>query len=179
MSIPLLSLNLKGQGNSCQVFLEPEILFFEGDLFINHAYTKTVRLRKDYEGIVYYKLRMESKSNEHLQVDLRSQGHTIQIMGTDLGGLIESKIQSDKEIEIELTIRSSECGDMSGFFYIEVQDGAPLSFQFRANFKGPTLKLIEPIVDYGLMKINTSSKYRINVENTCAIPCEVSIKNIS
>ncbi len=72
MSIPLISMNLKGQGNSCQVFLEPQLLIFEGDMFIGQKYTKSVRLRKDYEGIVYYKLRMEGKSSEDLEVDLRT-----------------------------------------------------------------------------------------------------------
>lgn len=120
MSIPLLSLNLKGQGNSCQVFLEPEILFFEGDMFINHKYTKSLKLRKDYEGIVYYKLRMEGKSSENMIVEFKAQGQTIRSSGSDLGGIIDSSISSDKEIDIELTIESTECGDMSAYFYIEV-----------------------------------------------------------
>jgi hypothetical protein len=110
MSIPLIQLNLKGQGNSCQVFLEPPLLFFEGDMFINQTYTKTVKLRKDYDGIVYYKLRMEGKSSENLKVDLRTQGFQISSStGTDLGGIIESKIATDKEIEIEITLSSTEC----------------------------------------------------------------------
>lgn len=65
-------MNLKGQGNSCQVFLDPEILFFEGDMYINHTYTKSLKLRKDYEGIVYYKLRMEGKSSEGFNVELKT-----------------------------------------------------------------------------------------------------------
>jgi hypothetical protein len=120
MSIPLISMNLKGQGNSCQVFLEPEILIFEGDMFITQTYTKSVKLRKDYDGIVYYKLRMEGKSSEALKVDLRTQGYQIQSSGSDLGGMIESKIANDKEIEIEISLTSNQCGDASAFFYIEV-----------------------------------------------------------
>jgi len=71
---------------------------------------------------------------------------------------------------------SSALGDQSAFFYIEVQDGAPISFQVRASFKGPTIKIIEPVIDYGLVKINTSSKYRVTVENTSPIPCEVLLR---
>ncbi len=97
-------------------------------MFINHAYTKSVKLRKDYEGIVHYKLRMEGKTNEALSIELKTQGYTIKSTGSDLGGIIDSKIQEDKEIDIEITVQSSECGEMSTFFYIEVQDGAPLSF---------------------------------------------------
>ena len=97
-------------------------------MFINQTYTKSVKLRKDYDGIVYYKLRMEGKSSENLKVDLRTQGFQINSVGSDLGGIIDSKIASDKEIEIEITVSSSECGEQSAFFYIEVQDGAPISF---------------------------------------------------
>ena len=97
-------------------------------MFINQTYTKTVKLRKDYDGIVYYKLRMEGKSSENLKVDLRTQGFQITSIGSDLGGIIESKIASDKEIEIEITISSTECCEQTAFFYIEVQDGAPISF---------------------------------------------------
>jgi hypothetical protein len=72
---------------------------------------------------------------------------------------------------------SRKCGEANAFFYIEVQDGAPISFQCRATFRGPTLKLIEPVVDFGLLKINTTSKFRINIENTSPIPCEIMLKS--
>ncbi len=86
---------------------------FEGDMFINQTYTKSVKLKKDYDGIVYYKLGMEGKSSELLQVEVRAQGKQIlsAMHSSDLGGIIESKIQSDKEIDIEINITSSECGD--------------------------------------------------------------------
>ncbi len=72
MSVPIISMNLKGQGNSCQVFLEPDVLFFEGDMFINNTYTKTLKLRKDYDGSVHYRMRMEGKSSEGLTVEMRA-----------------------------------------------------------------------------------------------------------
>jgi len=37
-------------------------------MFINQQYTKSVKLRKDYEGIVHYKLRMEGKSSEAFKI---------------------------------------------------------------------------------------------------------------
>ena len=42
LSIPMVQFNLRGQGNSCQVTVEPPIAFFEGDTFINHEYRQTV-----------------------------------------------------------------------------------------------------------------------------------------
>ena len=89
-------------------------------MFINQSYTQSVKLRKDYDGIVYYKLRMEGKSSPNLNVDVRTQGYQITSSGLDLGGLIDSKIANDKEIEIQITLSSSMCGEQTAFFYVEV-----------------------------------------------------------
>ncbi len=89
-------------------------------MFIGQTYTKSVKLRKDYEGIVYYKLRMEGKSSPNLKVDIRTQGFQITSIGSDLGGMIESKIATDKEIDIEITLTSYECGEQVAFFFVEV-----------------------------------------------------------
>jgi hypothetical protein len=45
-----------------------------------------------------------------------------------MGPVVEAKMTEEKEIEIEISISSAECGDQCAFFYIEVEDGAPLSF---------------------------------------------------
>ena len=37
-------------------------------------------------------------------------------------------MKTEKEIDIELTIKSSECGEKIAYFFIEVEDGSPLSF---------------------------------------------------
>ena len=61
-------------------------------MFINHTYVKTLKLRKDYEGIVHYKLRMEGKSSPNFNVELKAQSYTIKSSGTDMGTIIDSKI---------------------------------------------------------------------------------------
>lgn len=65
------------------------------------------------------------------------------------------------------------------FFYIEIEDGAPFSFQVVCNFMGPLVKCLNPIVDYGLVKVNTFTDYEIEIENTSPIPAEILIKNSS
>lgn len=64
LSIPIISFNMRGQGNSCKVQISPPVLFFEGDNFINNVYTQKVSLIKMYEGSVKYKLRLEGKNSE-------------------------------------------------------------------------------------------------------------------
>ena len=70
LSIPMISFNLRGQGNSCKVDVEPSYCLFEGDTYINHEYTQSVVLKKLSEGQVKYTLRMEGKNRESFDIDI-------------------------------------------------------------------------------------------------------------
>jgi hypothetical protein len=55
LSIPMIQFNLRGQGNSCKVEIEPSsYCLFEGDTYINYEYTQDVKLKKRSEGQVKY-----------------------------------------------------------------------------------------------------------------------------
>ena len=62
---------------------------------------------------------------------------------------------AEGEVEFELTMESPNCGEKNAYFFVEIEDGEPITFQCNATFRGPVLKLIEPVCDYGLVKINT------------------------
>ena len=38
--------------------------------------------------------------------------------------------------------------------------------------------MLDPIADFGLVKVNTSEKYRITLENTSPVPAEVLIRSV-
>lgn len=42
---------------------------------------------------------------------------------------------------------------------------------------GPIVKCYNPIVDYGLVKVNSQTDYEIEIENTSPIEAEILIKN--
>ena len=50
LSIPMIQFNLRGQGNSCKVEVEPAFCRFQGDTFINHMYKQEITLKKRSEG---------------------------------------------------------------------------------------------------------------------------------
>jgi len=52
------------------VDVQPPITFFEGDCFVNQVYSETVKLLKMTQGVVHYKLRLESKNRDTFQCDL-------------------------------------------------------------------------------------------------------------
>jgi hypothetical protein len=71
-------------------------------------------------------------------------------------GVITGEIRSeDDEIEIEVTIKSKVCGEQIAYFYVEIADGAPITFQVRGQFRGPMVRVLDPVIDYGLVKVNT------------------------
>lgn len=73
LSIPLLHFNLRGQGNFCELEIDPPIVFFEEELFINsQPLIKTITLKKKSDGNLRFRIRLEGKSSENLQVALHS-----------------------------------------------------------------------------------------------------------
>lgn len=44
------------------------------------------------------------------------------------GGVIEGKIDGTDAIDLDITIKSEECGKAIAYFFIEIEDGAPVSF---------------------------------------------------
>lgn len=123
LSIPMITFNLRGQGNSCKVEVEPPISFFEGDLFINQKYSQTIRVNKITQGVVKYKLNLEQVNKETFNVTLKTQNMTL----ADRNDVIEGVIK-DNFIDVEVTVESSETGSSRAYFYIEIEDGPPVSF---------------------------------------------------
>jgi hypothetical protein len=97
LSIPMIQFNLRGQGNSCKVEVEPSFCQFEGDTYINHEYNQSVVLKKMSEGQVKYSLRMEGKNKDAFDIDIICQGKSL----SESDGVIHSVIDASED-EIEL-----------------------------------------------------------------------------
>lgn len=88
-------------------------------------------------------------------------------------GVIEA---SEEEINLSIVVQSAERGECMAYFYIEIEDGAPISFQVVSNFMGPIVKCYQPIVDYGLVKVNTQEDFEIELHNQSPIPADILLK---
>jgi hypothetical protein len=163
--------NLRGQGNSCQVAVEPPITFFEGDVFINHEYRRIVRLKKMADGVVKYKLRLEGQ-NRPFDIDIVADGVSL----NQSNGLVEGQIKGDS-IDLEYVIKSKERGLALAYCYVEIEDGPPISFQCQADFCGPCLENANPVINVGLSKVNTLKTQVIQLKNTSPVPAEFLVKS--
>lgn len=94
------------------------------------------------------------------------------------GGVIHSIIDAaDEYIDLKIVVNSKERGKCLAYFYIEIEDGAPCSFHVECDFMGPIVKCHHPIIDYGLVKVNSHQDFEIELENTSPIGAEILIKN--
>ena len=100
---------------------------------------------------MHYKLRMESKNRDTFRCDVRVEGGQTLTDSTDM---IEGEISSDK-LDFQIQVSSEECGKAIACFYIEIEDGPPVSFSVQADFRGPIVELLEPVVNLELAKVNT------------------------
>jgi len=90
--------------------------------------------------------------------------------------MIEGEISSDC-LDLKIQIQSKECGKALACFYIEIEDGPPVSFSVQANFRGPIVELLEPVVDLELSKVNTRQERTLTLLNDSPIPATFIIKN--
>jgi hypothetical protein len=60
---------------------------------------------------------------------------------------------------------------------IEIENGMPLAFKLEAEFTGAKVVVLETIVDFGLLKINSQHKFRLNIQNTSPIDAKILVKN--
>lgn len=172
LSIPIMHFNLRGQGNSCQVAVEPPITFFEGDTFIRHEYRRTVQLRKMTNGVVKYKLRLEGQ-NRPFDIDIKAAGESL---NAQPNGVISGEISVDS-IDLEFIIKSEQRGIALAYYYVEIEDGPPISFQCQADFCGPSLESRDPVINIGLSKVNTKKTQSIEIVNTSPISADFLIKS--
>lgn len=174
LSIPIIQFNLRGQGNSCQVDVQPPIAIFEGDTYIGQEYKQTVKLRKLSEGAIKYTMRMEGKNRDTFDVDLYAEGRSLE---QAQGAILTGEILTSDSIDLEIIISSSQVGPAIAYFFIEIEDGAPISFSCQAEFRGPIMHLEEPVIDVGLAKVNTTKHFSITLENQSPIPAAFILKS--
>lgn len=125
------------------------------------------------QGVVHYKLRMESKNRDSFSCDVMIQGGKTLRDDTEM---IEGEISEDC-LDLKIQIKSSECGKALACFYIEIEDGPPVSFSVQASFRGPIVELLEPVVDLELAKVNTRQQRTLTLLNDSPIPALFIIKN--
>ena len=167
--------SLRGQGNFKQLVVEPPILILDEELFIGKDYTETVTLVKKSDGSANYKMRLEGKNCEAFKCEIQD---ALSGAVCDGSSEIETSMEDQDSITLTINISSTKVGTKKAYFLIHPTDGIPLSFAVEARFTGPIVRIVEPSIDFGLLKINTKTKFRLNVENLSEIEAPVMIKHI-
>ena len=71
-------------------------------------------MKKDYEGSVRYQLRLEGKNSDSFYVNIEVDGKSLERYDNKITG----EINTDKEIEFNLTVMSPDIGERIAYFYL-------------------------------------------------------------
>jgi hypothetical protein len=123
-------------------------------------------------GIVKYKLRLEGQ-NRPFEIDIKAGGVSL---NEQPNGVIQGEIAVES-IDLEFVIKSENRGLALAYYYVEIEDGPPISFQCQADFCGPCVENKDPVINVGLSKVNTKKNQTIELTNTSPIPAEFLIKS--
>lgn len=146
LSIPLFQFALSGQGNFKQLQMDPPILVFPEDLYIGKSYSEKVILKKDSEGDIKYYVRIEGKNDADFKVEIKDKAGN----KCDDDSMMEHLMDTEREMELTVSIECKTRGLKTAYLMVDVDDGVPMSFELRANFIGPLIKVHDPSVDFGL-----------------------------
>lgn len=110
-----------------------------------------------------------------MEVDLRTQGKSLS--GAQ-NGILEGVISDSDSIDMQIIISNNTVGTKAeAYFYLDIEDGSPVSFSCTADFRGPLVTIQDPIIDFGLAKVNTSKEHTICLKNASPIPANYILKN--
>jgi len=123
-------------------------------------------------GVVKYKLRLEGQ-NRPFEIDIKAGGVSL---NEQANGVISGEIAVES-IDLEFIIKSEHRGTALAYYYVEIEDGPPISFQCQADFCGPSIETRDPVINIGLSKVNTKKMQAIELTNTSPIPAQFLIKS--
>ena len=145
-------------------------------MFIGQEYTRKVILRKVSDGDASATIRLEGKTCEGFECRVVCDPCGVHCDGSEECAM---SIEGTETLEMDVVVSSHEIGEKEAYFLINPTDGIPMSFSIKANFIGPQVSIVEPSIDFGLLKIYSSHKFWLNIENHSPIHAPVLIKHSS
>ena len=168
-SVPYLTFEMKGYGDSCEVIADPPIIRLPDNLLIFKQHSTTLTLRKNSKSHIKLKIFPIYKTSNTFNVQLDTFTF---INGHYIGTLIE-QIKT-----INITIRSSSIGRHNVTFIVEVENGNTLSFEVIANFIGPKVVIKENVIDFGLVRTYSQYQSQLTIQNISEVDAEVLIRTM-
>jgi hypothetical protein len=160
-ALPYLNFQLHGKGSHCELEFDPPFYKYSTDLFINYSYTCSPVIKNKSSGSVKYSIQyVAERSSKNIECTLSSTS---------------GSLTADTELKLDFNFISKSLGYMIAVFKCIPENGAPIYFQIQGNVKGPQIKIIESICDFGLVRCSTESKFRLHIENISKIPANIAI----
>ena len=161
--IPYLQLNLIGQGSHCRLEFDPPYYQFPTNIYLGRHYTTTVRLRNTSYGNVNFRM---NNVKEKTSPDTFAKVSVLQ-----------GYVPSAESIELTIELISNRIGELCAVFMVSVEYGHSIYFQIKGNVVGSSIKMIEPVIDFELMRCCKEYATTFNIENEVDIPTHIALSH--
>ena len=89
--------------------------------------------------------------------------------------VLQGYVPSAESIELTIELISNRIGELCAVFMVSVEYGHSIYFQIKGNVVGSSIKMIEPVIDFELMRCGKEYSTTFNIENEVDIPTTISL----
>lgn len=156
-------INLVGTGSMCQVTIEPMVLVVSQRLSINKTYFKTITVTNNSDA--------STKLTWEKYPDLLYQAVKV------LPDKLELAAHEVRELKVQITPKL--VGSLEVSLLCEVKHGAARSLSVLSQVDGPKMKIVDPQLDFGLVRVGWKVKKQVTIRNTCDVTARYKLLLLS
>jgi hypothetical protein len=156
-------ITLAGAGSTCQVTIEPMVLVVSQRLSVGKSYTKSITVTNNSDAST---MLTWEKYPELLYQAVKVMPDKLQLAAREvreLKVLITPKLVAPLEVSL----------------MCEVKHGAARSLSVLAQVDGPKMKIVDPQLDFGLVRVGWKVKKQVTIRNTCDVTARFKLSLIS
>lgn len=186
--IPFQRFTLQGRGIGCQAVLDPPVILFGKPLLLGVEYKRTIRLLNPSQAATSYKwgsaslMDKKSGSGAGLERSHKSSSTEQQTQLTldeiDLSLTpVDGVLGAVRSKTITVTLKPTALGEIHMQIPCSISHGNGQMLKVHAVVQGPSLRIIDPLIDFELLNFGDPSvkahKY-LNFENSSSSPAYFS-----
>ncbi|KAL4472936.1 hypothetical protein ABPG72_007813 [Tetrahymena utriculariae] len=162
-SVAYFDLKLVGLSTWAPVSINKPFQYFPSPLAVH----------QEYQDI--FVLKNESATTINFDISIITTESVICFVEQDTGS-----IGPNSTYEVKVTFSSDVVGqNQKAMVQINFDISHSLTYEVLGNFVGPSIKIVQPILDFGLMKQYENKTTKLVIENTSPVAVEIAIRDIN
>ena len=154
---------LVGAGSECQATIEPMVLVVSQRLSVGRTYTKTIKVA--------------NKSDASTVLSFEKYPELLYQAVKVVPDKVTLAAREERELRVEIAPRLVAPLEVS--LMCQVLHGAARSLSVLAEVDGPKMQIVDPQLDFGLMRCGWKVKRQVTLRNTCDVTARYKLSLVA